>query len=134
MLSYVKLTNDFNRLKQIHQLAQVLKISKQPLSKVVDFNNFIKCNENLDKLRELWKVISILEKVKDIPKITVDIEKFNKLNNDFNSLMNISKKAQDLQKKCRELREVRSKLQEEMSGFDVCPLCGAELENGKCRH
>lgn len=134
MLSYVKLTNDFNRLKQIHQLAQVLKVSKKPLSKVVDFNNFVKCNEDLEKLRELWKAINALDKIKEVVICNIDIEKFNKLNKDYTALMSISRMAQNIKQKCKKLDEVKRKLQEEMSGFDVCPLCGAEIKNGKCRH
>ena len=131
LLSYVKLNNDYNRLKQISQQAQVLKVSVKPLYKVVDFNNFVKLEQDLNKLEALEESIKVLERHFVSPQISVGYQEYLKLNSDYNALGKIYTRVQEIKKQSKELEEKKSQLKGELDKFSVCPLCGQEIGNGK---
>lgn len=126
---YKNVLLDYNKAKQTIKL---LKLAKT-LTLKVNFNNdllntYSNIKDDYTKLKNVSKVVSLLDDKKEI---NIDLElysEYNKLYKDYVEIKESMQHIKSLKDKQEELKNTISKCNSKLKEYKVCPLCGHELE------
>lgn len=126
---YKNVLLDYNKAKQTMKLLRLVKT----LTLKVNFNNdllntYSNIKDDYTELKNVSKVVSLLDDKKEI---NIDLElysEYNKLYKDYVEVKESMQHIKSLKDKQEELKNTISECDSKLKEYKVCPLCGHELE------
>lgn len=124
--SYMTLQTDIHKLNDIRGVGSTLSKAVPTASTPVDIGPYIELKEDIDTLKQVEKIMSILSPLES-PTTRVIGEEYISLRKDINDLRRLQEQALQAKKDLTLLEEQIEKLRVEIDGYKVCPLCGNKL-------
>lgn len=124
--SYIALQTDINKLENIRGVGATLSKEVPTASTPVEVAPYIELKDDIEKLKQTEKIMSILSPL-EAPTTRVIDKEYISLREDINSLKRVQEQALNVKNDMVSLREQIESLKKEISEYKVCPLCGHEL-------